>query len=143
MILESTAVISFPPHQSNNLTRICQYTYFICCACARVASPGAKPHSSPHPQLTHSPTRTPHKARATQSHGPNIRTIQNKNAPIYNQSSARLVQSAGICTNTRGKKKQIGRRPQSAFLIARHRICRTCPLPRTLVYKPSARLTAI
>ena len=38
-----------------------------------------------------------------------------------------VVQSAGICTNREGKKKQIGKPPRPAFLIARHRICRTCP----------------
>lgn len=43
-----------------------------------------------------------------------------------------LASSAGICTNTEEKKKQIGRLPRPAFPIARHKICRTCPLQHTL-----------
>ena len=42
-------------------------------------------------------------------------------------SFPKVVPSAGIYTNTGKKKKQIGKPPRPAFLIARHRICRTCP----------------
>lgn len=34
-----------------------------------------------------------------------------------------MVQGAGIYTNTGKKKKQIGKPPRPAFLIARHKIC--------------------